>query len=203
MILSLLVAQALFTADASRGQVLLQSVARGFAHIVPEGLDHIAFVLGLFFLAKHLPELVRQVAAFTVAHSAAMGLSMVGWLAVPSVWVEIAVALSITFVAVEGLWGGRWQAWRLPMVAVFGMVHGLAYAHSFQELLVDSSVMSLALAGFTMGIGLGQFTVVGAAVLLTAPVWPRAWYRPRVAVPATCVIGLCGLAWAVERALAL
>lgn len=200
MLTALLIAHLVPQGGVSPFEVLVHSAGWGFQHILPNGLDHIVFILGLFFLAKKGTELVAQVSVFTVAHSMSTGISILGWIVVPVAWVEVAVALSITFIAVEGLCCRNWRAWRLPMVAAFGIIHGLAYAHSFQEMLTDTAVASLALAGFTMGIGLGQFAVIGVASLLLSPYWSHSWYRPRVAVPATYVIGLCGLVWTMGQA---
>ncbi len=203
MLTALLIAHLLPHGGVSPVEALVHSAGWGFQHIIPNGLDHIAFVLGLFFLARRMQFLVAQVAVFTVAHSAASALAMLGRIAVPEIWVEIAVALSIAFVAVENLWGENLRRWRMAMVGVFGLIHGLAYAHSFAEMPVGGTVRTIALTGFNLGVGLGQMAVIGLAFLLAAPVWSKGWYRSHVAIPASCAIGLCGLLWAVERSLAL
>ncbi|MEC7213405.1 MAG: HupE/UreJ family protein, partial [SAR324 cluster bacterium] len=47
----------------------LEYVEIGFTHILPKGLDHILFVLGLFLLSAHWKPLLVQVTSFTVAHT--------------------------------------------------------------------------------------------------------------------------------------
>ncbi len=58
--------------------VLLEYTVVGFTHIVPKGLDHILFVLGLFLLSVRLAPLLIQVTAFTVAHTLTLALSVYG-----------------------------------------------------------------------------------------------------------------------------
>ena len=147
--------------------------------------------------------LVTQVALFTLAHSVSLAMMMLGWFAIPSAWVELAVALSIAFVAVENLCGEGLRRWRLAMVGLFGLIHGMAFAHSFHGMSADPSVLPLALTGFNLGLGLGQMAVIVAAFALVAPAWSQMWYRTRVAIPASCVIALGGITWAVDRVLSL
>lgn len=189
--------------DVSQMEVLCHAVGWGFQHILPRGLDHVAFVLGLFFLARQMQPLVTQVALFTLAHSVSLAMMMLGWIAIPPAWVELAVALSIAFVAVENLCGEGLRRWRLAMVGLFGLIHGMAFAHSFYEMPVSSAVLPLALTGFNLGLGLGQMAVIVAAFALVAPAWSQMWYRTRVAIPASCVIALGGITWAVDRVLSL
>src|SRR5690348_1409362 len=52
----------------------------GFTHILPYGLDHVLFVLSLFFCCRGFGELLGQVTLFTVAHSLSLGVAVVsGW----------------------------------------------------------------------------------------------------------------------------
>ena len=54
----------------------------GFTHILPYGLDHVLFVLGIYLLSGRARSVLWQVSAFTVAHSITLGLSMYGVIAV-------------------------------------------------------------------------------------------------------------------------
>jgi hypothetical protein len=174
----------------------------GFRHILPDGLDHLAFLVGLFFLARSFPALLAQVTLFTLAHSLTLGLVVLAGLAVEPHWVEIAVGLSIAVLGLEGLLPHRsWlERLRWLLVPVFGLIHGLAFAHNLvrEETLRHSPVA--ALLGFNLGVELGQLAVIGALVMVFSPCWRRAWYTPRLARPALALIALSGLAWAVQRA---
>lgn len=190
-----------FLAAASLGAVVPQYVGLGFTHILPHGLDHILFILGLFFVARDVYTLLFQVTLFTVAHSLTLGLAMNGLLSVSNHWVEVAIGLSIAFIAVENLYHHRLGRWRPWMVFAFGLIHGLGFAHSFEEAAVSPSVMLPALFSFNLGIELGQLAVVGIAFAVVSVWWNRDWYLPRIARPASIMIAVMGLYLAIERSL--
>ena len=103
----------------------------GFKHILPEGLDHILFVLGLFLLSTRLGALLWQVSAFTVAHSITLGLSIYGVIRLPPSITEPLIAASIVCIAVENLFESKLQPWRPVVVFCFGLIHGLGFASAF------------------------------------------------------------------------
>src|SRR5512145_2476535 len=84
------------TAGTGTGR-FFTSIAIGFAHIVPNGLDHILFVLGLFLLARRTRAVLMQVTAFTVAHSITLAISVYGVFTLPASIVEPLIALSIAY----------------------------------------------------------------------------------------------------------
>ena len=189
------------TIATSLGITVPRYVAFGFTHIVPGGLDHILFILGLFFLARDAFSLLVQITLFTLAHSLTLGLSLQGVVSLPTQWVEVAIALSIVFVAAENLFHselGRWRSW---MVFASGLVHGLGFAHAFEETAVAPGDFLPALFSFNVGIELGQLCVVGVAFAVVAAWWKRDWYCRAIARPASAVIALTGLYWAMERSL--
>ena len=171
----------------------------GFTHILPGGLDHILFILGLFFLTRSFGVLLFQMTLFTLAHSLTLGLSLYGFLSVPTTVVEVSIALSIAFIGIENVYSDRLSRWRPYVVFCFGLVHGLGFAHTFQEKLTDQSDFLPALFSFNMGIEFGQIAVVGIAYTAVAACWNRDWYRVAIARPASVAIAASGLYWAVER----
>ena len=174
----------------------------GFTHIVPEGLDHILFVLGLFLLSLQWRPLLAQTGAFTVAHSITLGLAMLGVVTLPARVVEPAIALSIAFVAIENVLRPDLSRWRVPLVFAFGLVHGLGFAGVLKDLGLPREQFLPALLSFNVGVELGQMAVLAAAFLLLGR-WAgrRPWYRARIAIPASCAIAAMGLFWTVQRAL--
>jgi len=186
----------------SRLAVVRQYLTLGFTHIVPFGLDHILFVLGLFLLTTRAKPLMAQITAFTIAHSITLGLTMYGLVSLPSRIVEPAIALSIVFVAVENLTTTTLRPWRIALVFCFGLLHGMGFAGVLRELGLPRSEFVTALVSFNVGVEAGQLTVVGAAFALIA-YWHRskAWYRPRFVVPASALIAVTGLAWTIQRIL--
>ena len=175
----------------------------GFSHIVPEGLDHILFVLCLFLLSPKMKPLLIQVTAFTVAHSVTLGLAMAGIVLLPSRLVETLIALSIVVMAVENLFMREVKPWRWMLVFLFGLVHGLGFAGSFSMLRLADGDFTRSLLLLNVGIELGQLAVVGVAAALTCWFWQRPWYTRSVIIPASAVIALIASWWTIQRAFGL
>jgi hypothetical protein len=173
----------------------------GFFHIVPEGTDHILFVLGLFLLSPKLKPLLTQVTAFTIAHSLTLGLSLAGIFTLPSRIVEPMIAASIAVVAIENITTREVKPWRWMIVFAFGLVHGLGFAGALKDLHLPKGSVLKPLIGFNCGVELGQLTVIAGAAAVTWWCWKQPWYRTRVVVPASVMIAAIGLFWAVQRAL--
>jgi hypothetical protein len=186
-------------AAAQRG-VGLRYLVLGFEHILPRGLDHILFVLGLFLLATRLRPLLVQVTAFTLAHSVSLALSIYGVVALPPRLVESLIAASIVYVAVENLVVSELKPWRAALVFGFGLLHGLGFAGVLRELGLPEGRLALALASFNVGVELGQLAVLALAWLLLGWARRRSWYRRAIVVPACVVIALIGLWWVLQRA---
>ena len=175
----------------------------GFGHIVPEGLDHILFVVCLFLLSPKLKPLLIQITAFTLAHSVTLGLAMAGWVLLPSRLVETLIAASIVVMAVENLFMREVKPWRWMLVFLFGLVHGLGFAGSFSSLHLPPGDFFRPLLLLNIGIEIGQLSVVAVCAALTVWMWRRPWYTRVVIYPASSVIALVALWWTIERAFAL
>nr|WP_093094278.1 HupE/UreJ family protein [Shimia aestuarii] len=187
--------------DALSGwQSFLAYVPVGFDHILPKGLDHILFVLGLFFLSLHLRPLIWQISAFTLAHTVTLAAGALGWVNVPSAIVEPLIAASISFVAIENILSRGLSPWRPVVVFGFGLLHGLGFASVLEEFGLPEDTFIPALLGFNVGVELGQLTVIALAFCAVG-FWfgKKPWYRARIAVPASAVIALIGAWWFVER----
>ena len=184
----------------SRLQIVAQYLSLGFRHIVPEGLDHILFVLGIFLLTPRLKPVLVQVTAFTIAHSVTLGLSMVAVMSKTPQIVEPLIALSIAYVAIENILTPRLTPWRPVVVFGFGLVHGMGFAGALAELHLPRGEIIPALVSFNIGIELAQLTVIAAAYFAVA-FWlsDRVWYRARVVMPACAAIAATGLFWTVQR----
>jgi hypothetical protein len=185
-------------------ETFLTYIPVGFDHILPKGLDHILFVLGLFFLSTQLKPLLWQISAFTLAHTVTLALGALGLVAVPGAIVEPLIAASITFVAVENILTRGLSPWRPVVVFVFGLLHGLGFASVLGEFGLPQSQFVPALIGFNVGVEIGQLTVIALAFLAVG-FWfgDKPWYRKVISVPASLVIGAIGAYWFVERAFGL
>jgi hypothetical protein len=181
-------------------QTGVRYIAIGFSHIVPKGLDHILFVLGLFFLSPAVRALLWQVSAFTLAHTVTLALSALGVVSISPDIVEPLIAATIVFVAVENIFVKKLHAWRPPIVLGFGLLHGLGFASVLTTFGLPQGGFFAALIGFNIGVELGQLAVIGGAFLVVG-FWFRrkTWYRAAIAIPASGVIAAVGLFWFVER----
>ncbi|KAF0177661.1 MAG: hypothetical protein FD161_2305 [Limisphaerales bacterium] len=185
-----------------RGNTAWQFIELGFTHILPKGLDHILFVLGLFLLSPKLKPLLWQVTAFTLAHSITLALAVLGIFALPGRVVEPLIALSIAVVAIENLFRTEVSPWRWAAVFGFGMIHGMGFAGVLSEVGLPREQLGTALLCFNVGVELGQFAVIALAFAATKWCENRAWYGPWVRRPACVLIALAGVVWTVERLLA-
>lgn len=185
---------------SSRWRIAGQYLALGFTHILPYGLDHVLFVLGLYLLSSRTRSLLMQITAFTVAHSITLGLSMYGLLKVPSTIVETLIAVSIAYVAIENLFLSELKPWRIALVFCFGLLHGMGFAGVLTELGLPPSEFLTALLTFNVGVEAGQLAVIAIAFLAVGWHWSqRAWYRARVVVPASMLIACAAVYWTIER----
>ena len=171
----------------------------GFTHIVPNGPDHVFFVLGLFLLSTQWRPLLYQVTAFTLAHSLTLGLSLWGAVSLPSHIVEPLIAVSIAWIAVENLLTNRLNPWRPAIVFLFGLVHGLGFAGALRETPLPHADFLLAVGCFNAGIELGQLTVIASAVLLVGWFRQNTWYRRAIVCPASLAIACVAMFWAIQR----
>lgn len=186
-------------AAASLSVVIPKFVGLGFTHILPGGLDHILFILGLFFLTRRFEALLLQITLFTIAHSLTLALSLHGLIHAPSGLVEIAIAMSIAFVAADNLYQNQLTGWRPWIVFGSGLIHGLGFAHTFADQAVSADEFLPALFSFNVGIELGQLAVVGLAFACVAAWWRSDMYARRIAKPASACIALIGVFWIIAR----
>jgi len=179
-----------------------RDVALGFTHILPNGLDHILFVLGLFFLTRRVRSVLAQVTAFTLAHSITLGLALYGVVSLPAAIVEPLIALSIAYVAIENLATTDLKPWRLALVFGFGLLHGMGFAEALARLELPRSEFLTTLVGFNAGVEAGQLTIIAAASIVVS-IWalPAERYRRLVVRPASIAIAAAGIVWTIQRVL--
>lgn len=142
----------------------------GMEHLL-FGLDHILFLLSLLIGARGLRDVVLAATAFTAAHSVTFLLAAMGLVHVPGSVVEPVIAASIAAVALAGFLLRNREAtgrWRLPVVFLFGLVHGLGFAGA---LGIDESwswELLLSLLSFNVGIEAVQLGIIAVTFPLLA-----------------------------------
>jgi uncharacterized membrane protein len=185
--------------DRRAGATFVSYLLQGFEHILPEGLDHILFVLGLFLLCRAWKPILIQVTTFTAAHTITLALATLGYVSVNPKVVEPIIAVSIAIVALENIFRPTYGRFRLLLVFIFGLIHGLGFAQRLIDERIPEGSLGSALLGFNVGVELGQLAVIGLAVAATFWIKDEDKYRRWVVIPASALIALAGIAWAIER----
>ena len=183
----------------SRTSIVWDYTQIGFTHILPLGLDHILFVIGIFLFSPKLGPILWQVTAFTVAHTITLGLAMYGVVSLSPSVVEPLIAASIVYVGVENILSTALRGWRILLVFLFGLLHGMGFAGVLTELGLPKGEFVTALISFNVGVELGQLSVICLALALVGWCRNRGWYRNRVTIPGSLAIALVGAYWTVER----
>ena len=181
------------------------------------GFDHILFLLSLLLPAVLLwrgrqghqwqpAETFRQaffdvfkiVTAFTLAHSITLSLATLGFVSLPSRWIESAIAASVVLAALNNVWPlfhrRRW------MVAFgFGLIHGFGFASVLVDLGLPREALALALVGFNLGVEVGQLAIVALFLPLAFALRRTAFYRRTVMLGGSLLIAALAGVWLVER----
>jgi hypothetical protein len=147
-------------------QAAMRFVALGFAHIL-DGIDHLLFILCLVIPFRKIRPLVGVVTAFTVAHSMTLIASSLGY-APDALWfpplIEVLIALSIVWMALENIAGARLDR-RWMFAFGFGLVHGFGFSFALRESLQFAGAhLVTSLLSFNVGVELGQLLVIAVAV---------------------------------------
>src|SRR5712672_1826084 len=147
-------------AQSPAGDVVWFYLRLGFQHILPRGFDHILFVAGLCLLSTKIKTIFWQATAFTVAHSITLALSMKNIIVAPPAIVEPIIALSIFFVAIENLLLSELKPWRILIVFLFGLIHGMGFASSLNEIGLPPGKFYTSILAFNGGVELGQVVII-------------------------------------------
>lgn len=183
-----------------QGSVFWKYLLTGFEHIIPKGFDHILFILCVFFLNTSIRKIILQATMFTLAHSITLGLAMYGVINPDPKIVEPLIAFSIVVLAVENIFYTKVKPWRLALVFLFGMVHGMGFAGALSEMGMPRYAFATALIAFNIGVEVGQLSIILLMYFLVAKTMAaKPWYRQRIVIPASLAIAATALYWTVER----
>ena len=212
---------AIFSPDTARQELLLRAPGKfaQFADYVWHGVwhiwigfDHILFLLALLLPAVLAPaatkeaqslkaafiDVLKVVTAFTLAHSLTLSLASLQVLSLPSRWVESVIAASVVLAALNNLF--PLFRGRRPLAAfVFGLIHGFGFAGVLADLGLPQGALVLSLAGFNVGVELGQLAIV-AVFLPLAFLTRRTWFYRQLMTTGSVAIALIAGVWLFERA---
>lgn len=184
-----------------------QLLVLGFEHVIPDGLDHVLFIIGLCLMAASVRQLLWQSLVFTLAHSFSMALVVSQLFPIYTYWIagyiEAIIALSIVFIAVESLVMKSALKWRCVVIFVFGFVHGLGFAGS-----LGSTLQFLSADGWLLPLVLANLGIEIAQVLLVIVCFSLLFYLKKSQVPqlekplralSAVAIAITGLIWFIQR----
>ena len=197
---------------ALSGPQLLSLFELGVRHIA-EGTDHLLFLLALLLPApllatgsrwgpaaprrQSLLRILGIVTAFTLGHSVTLSLAAFGVVRVPEWPVEVLIAASILVSAVHALrpiFPGR----EARIAAVFGLVHGLAFATVLERLGLGQWARVAGIAAFNLGIEAMQLVVI-AATLPSFMLLRGTKAYGMLRVGGAALAGAAALGWMIER----
>ena len=186
--------------DAPVNEVVWFYFLLGFKHIIPSGVDHILFVVSLCLLSTNIKTIFWQATAFTVAHSITLALSMKNIIVAPGAVVEPIIAMSIVFVAIENMLLTELKIWRILIVFLFGLIHGMGFASSLNEIGLPVGKFYTSVIAFNAGVELGQITIITVIfACIIIPLRNKTWYRAGIVYPISGVIALVAAFWTIQR----
>ncbi|MBK8735933.1 MAG: HupE/UreJ family protein [Saprospiraceae bacterium] len=177
-----------------------QFAKEGFRHVLPLGLDHILFILALFFLNSNLKSSVIQASMFTLAHSITLILTGLGYLVPNATIIEPLIAFSIFLMAFQNIFYPRINHSRLVLIFLFGLVHGLGFANAFLTLQIPTKLTINALLAFNIGVELAQvFIIFGLYYFLAKWIRNESWYQTYFMITVSFSIGTFALLLTFQR----
>ena len=180
----------------------LDYIPVGFSHILPKGLDHILFVLGLLFLTPKVYPLLIQISIFTIAHTITLAISSLKIIDISSAIIEPLIAASIIYVAIENFFNSSLTKYRSIIIFFFGLLHGLGFASVLSSFGLPGTNFIWALVGFNVGVEIGQLTIILAFyTIFIYWIKTKNYYRKYISIPGSLIIALFGTFWLIERTL--
>ena len=182
-------------------EVFSDHLELGFRHVL-SGLDHLLFLLVVVAAGGGGRYLLLALTSFTLGHALTLAAVVLGRWAVPSAWVEPAIAATIVAVAVlDATRREQPGAGRLVLVFTCALIHGLGLAGALFGLQLDDEHLWPSLAGFNLGVEAGQVLValpaLGALALLRERFGEVVDGRVRQGLRAGALAS--GLFWLVHR----
>lgn len=178
----------------------LEFLQQGFLHVIPLGYDHILFVIALFFLNSRLRSVIIQCSAFTIAHSITLCLTAFKFILPNPSIIEPIIALSIVFVSLENIFMSNVSTWRIGLIFIFGLIHGMGFANALLELGIPQDHFIVSLLSFNLGVEFAQVSIILLLYFLISKWFAnKKWYKNRIVYPVSTLIACIAMYWFVIR----
>lgn len=143
----------------------------GIEHILDiQARDHILFILVMIVIYRptEWKAVIWIVTSFTIGHSLTLALAALGFISIPTVWIEVIIALTIFSTALENIFMPASIRHRVWLSGVFGLIHGLGFSNFLKAMLGQSHDIILQLFAFNIGVEVGQIVIL---MILFVGIW--------------------------------
>ncbi len=173
----------------------------GIEHIIPKGLDHMFFIIGLFLFSNLIRPLLLQVSMFTIAHTITLVIASLSLINVNASIVEPLIALSIVYIGVENIFKKYSNTKiRYYVIFLFGLLHGLGFALVLKDVGLDYSNLLINLVSFNIGVEIAQIFILFLLFLTIGLFFSKKkYYKLIFQIPLSLFISLIAIYWFVER----
>ena len=92
------------------------------------------------------------------------------------------------------------KSWRVVVIFLFGLIHGMGFASSLNEIGLPRNQFLESVAFFNLGVELGQLSIIILIYgLMIRFFGERCWYRTRIVFPLSAIIAFVAFYWTIER----
>lgn len=141
----------------------------GIRHITDlEAYDHMLFLLALTLPLSfgQWKATLKWITAFTLGHSLSLALAATEMIRIPSHWVELSIAITISMTVGYHLINGfKVVQGAMWLSGIFGLIHGLGFG-SYYSFITQSDSFWWAWIPFNLGIEAGQVLLVLALLFV-------------------------------------
>ena len=178
------------------------------------GIDHILFLVALLLpsvltrqqegwrpvgsFGEALWSVAKIVTLFTLAHTITLSLAALNIITLPSRLVESVIAASVVVAAINNIVPIFRKNLGL-VVFGFGLFHGFGFASVLQHLTSNATNLVADLAGFNIGVEIGQLAIVLVLFPILFFIRNSAAYIRFILPALSIVIGLLAAGWLIER----
>ncbi len=104
------------------------------------------------------------------------------------------------FVAIENILLKELKPWRIAIVFLFGLIHGMGFASSLNEIGLPPGKFYTSILSFNIGVEFGQIAVIAAVFsFIIIPLRKKISYRKLIVYPLSGLIAMVACYLTIER----